>query len=284
MSDRQPIMLLLVHYSDRSECTACAKNFLTSSIFHGPCGHHYCGGCLVDLVEVMIRDESLFPLRCCRQNFPMAQVAHFLTSKLLSQFRTKCIEFGTPSATRIYCPNPRCSSFLGSSDNSDREVDCPQCQTAACSACKNAAHPGEACAENAAILQVKALAQAEHWQTCPGCKAIIELSQGCYHMTCTCRTEFCYLCAARWKTCTCPQWEEARLLDTAHQGVVNQFGARAAVVEPRRFQERVGRRVAELRVNHDCVHDIWKFRHGGGTCNRCNDALPTFLMVSLFCG
>lgn len=43
-------------------------------------------------------------------------------------------------------------------------------------------------------------------------------------MTCLCRTEFCYLCRARWKTCACPQWDEHRLLAVAEQRVDARLG------------------------------------------------------------
>jgi hypothetical protein len=39
----------------------------------------------------------------------------------------------------------------------------------------------------------------------------VELSTGCFHMTCRCKAQFCYLCAARWKSCACVQWNERRL-------------------------------------------------------------------------
>ncbi|KAJ1328857.1 hypothetical protein MN608_05586 [Microdochium nivale] len=35
--------------------------------------------------------------------------------------------------------------------------------------------------------------------------------------SCRCRFEFCYLCAAQWKTCTCNEWDENRLRDRARQ-------------------------------------------------------------------
>ena len=43
-------------------------------------------------------------------------------------------------------------------------------------------------------------------------------------MTCRCRTEFCYLCHARWKTCQCPQWDERRLLAAAEERVDAELG------------------------------------------------------------
>ncbi|OSX63329.1 hypothetical protein POSPLADRAFT_1080865, partial [Postia placenta MAD-698-R-SB12] len=50
---------------------------------------------------------------------------------------------------------------------------------------------------------VLALGETQGWARCPGCETMIELNHGCFHMTCRCKTEFCYVCQARWKTCTC---------------------------------------------------------------------------------
>lgn len=52
---------------------------------------------------------------------------------------------------------------------------------------------------------------------------------GCYHMTCRCKTEFCYLCKATWKTCRCVQWDERRLFRVAEERV----DARPRVDPPR---------------------------------------------------
>jgi hypothetical protein len=158
------------------ECTICMDKCDTLSMYHSPCGHPYCTDCLVDLVEASTRDESLHPLRCCKQHFVTEDVASRLTLNLRSRFYTKSIEFNTPPSSRIYCPKKTCSAFLGASGRSSNII-CPTCKTGVCCQCKNAAHPGNACDEDTEVLQVKALARKELWQTCPGCYAIIELSQ-----------------------------------------------------------------------------------------------------------
>jgi hypothetical protein len=176
-----------------------------------PCDHDYCGDCIISFVKACTRDNSLLPLRCC--NLPISQkaVTPFLTPTLRSFFEAKCLELEIPANRRIYCQSPDCGAFLGSSQNLSGNIVCHDCDSPMCSSCKQPPHTGESCSDNAGILEVRTLARVEHWQTCPGCNAIVELQQGCYHMICRCATQFCYLCATPWKLCKCPQWEERHL-------------------------------------------------------------------------
>lgn len=162
-------------------------------------------------MDACTRDSSLLPLRCCNLPIPKKAILPFLTKTLLTFFEAKSLEMEVPDNHRIYCQGPDCSAFLGSSQKLRGNIICPKCGSPTCASCKQPSHAGESCSDNAGIREVRMLARVEHWQTCPGCNAIVELQQGCYHMTCRCATQFCYLCATPWKGCTCPQWEERRL-------------------------------------------------------------------------
>ena len=190
-----------------------------------PCKHTFCSACIISLVNACTLDETLFPLKCCNKPIDTTTITPYLNADLQRLFAAKCIEFDTPSASRLYCPNTKCSAFIPGGPNrssvgpstskassaSAPTVPCPKCHALACTGCKQSAHPGDNCAENVLILQVRQLAKKEMWQTCPVCKAIVELRQGCYHIVCRCRTQFCYLCGAAWKTCQCQNAEENRL-------------------------------------------------------------------------
>ncbi|KAJ7207182.1 hypothetical protein GGX14DRAFT_366730 [Mycena pura] len=272
----------------RVQCVICGEGLPLSASFVAPCGHFYCSECISDLARSCIGDESLFPLQCCRQPLQMegrGGVFAQLEPRLGRSLREKATEFGTPSANRVYCPHPTCSAFLGSTAHHTTDVKCERCGTDVCVSCKQNTHPGERCGENEALEQLKALAKEQRWQTCPGCARIIDLQQGCFHMTCLCRTEFCYVCAALWKHCECPQWEEVRLLDTAEQRVENEMGVRARVAAPENFERRVQERVDRLRYEHDCVNGHrWRKRNGRGRCEHCNDTLPFYLWLCRSCG
>ncbi|KAL1726962.1 hypothetical protein EV714DRAFT_218274 [Schizophyllum commune] len=266
------------------ECIVCMDDIATQQRVQGPCGHFYCRGCTRQLVTAALQDESLWPLRCDNRPLPIPAIRALLDSATQRTFDAKSAELGTPATRRLYCPSATCSHFLGATDPDGPRADvrCPRCSALACSWCKESAHPGAACGENQAAEAVRALARASGWQTCPECKNIVELSQGCFHMTCRCRAQFCYLCAARWKNCRCRQWDEDRLLDTAHLRVENELGARARQAAPDVFRERVAQRVERLRYNHDCGADghRWRKQYGGGRCESCHDRLALFL---LFC-
>ncbi|KAG1827426.1 uncharacterized protein BJ212DRAFT_1494224 [Suillus subaureus] len=255
------------------ECIICGDPVRRSQIFNAPCSHFYCRGCLVNLVEASTRDETLHPVRCYQKPLPIANFLLLLPSDLQSHFQDKSAEFATPPASRIYCPNQTCSKFLGSSSGRRSEIEC-SCGTP---------HLYEDCAENAQTSAIKSLVSQMGWQTCPGCHAIVELWQGCYHMTCRCSTQFCYLCAALWKTCDCRQWDDQRLLDDAERRVYNEFGAREAVTRPANFVDRVYQRMAALEENHECPVHQWVYRSGGGRCEECHDDLWGYLMRCRHC-
>ncbi|KAG7086026.1 hypothetical protein E1B28_003548 [Marasmius oreades] len=263
-------------------CAICTDNFDSRRVFHAQaCGHFYCVECLVNLIRACIGDESLYPLRCCRQNLSVPDILPRLDLDVRRSFEVKTLEYDVEPNNRLYCSNPVCSAFLGSTAGDKRTVSCSSCKAAVCTGCKKQEHAG-GCTENEGLLQVQALAREQRWPTCPGCNAIIELHHGCYHMTCRCRTQFCYLCAAPWKNCQCPQWEEARLLETAQLRVQNEMGPRVDV-NVGAAQERVQQRIQDFRTYHDCDPHRWRTRWGGGNCEECGYYLPQFLKLCRGC-
>ena len=268
----------------RTNCIICNELCRYFETFKAPCNHDYCRNCLIALVEAFTRDESLFPLRCCQDPIPVAEVLPTLPLTLRSLFERKNAEFSTLTRDRLYCSNLNCSTFLGSSEGRLflSAIQCPHCLAQTCPRCKESAHAGEGCGVGESNEALQALAKSEGWQTCPGCNAVVELNHGCYHITCRCRAQFCYLCAERWKSCDCVQWDDDRLLVAAQEGVQNELGHAAAARMPQAvFAERVERRAAILRDNHHCERHSWRYREGGGMCGECYFTLPTYLLVRI---
>ena len=204
----------LYSYSfSRVNCLICNESSLYFETLKTLCGHYYCRDCLVAFVELCTRDETIFPLSCCQNPIPVEDVLPTLSLELASLFLQKNAEFSVFVGDRLYCSNPNCCIFLGSSEGGRRlllslssGIECPECLVKTCPRCKDPAHPDD---EGCGVSALQALAICEEWQTCPGCNTVVELNFGCNHITCRCGTQFCYLCAAPWKTCTCPQWDGA---------------------------------------------------------------------------
>ncbi|KAG2123758.1 hypothetical protein DEU56DRAFT_745106, partial [Suillus clintonianus] len=154
------------------------------------------------------------------------QVRPHLTQAVLAEFELKAQEFGTMK--RVYCVAPTCSRFLGPLHEGyfTKVFTCtsPTCTMTTCGKCCSR-HEGftHICTPDADAEQILTLSRTSGWARCPGCAQMIELDMGCFHMTCRCRTEFCYLCKELWKNCGCPQWDEARLLATAERRVDAQL-------------------------------------------------------------
>lgn len=220
-------------------CVICQDPIRGGQI-RAPCGHYYDIACVKELFQAAIRDESLFPPRCCRTEILFAYVRPHLTATEVTLFNDKQTELATPN--RVYCANPSCSRFLGPKSTgffSARSKDCSAlgCNTRTCLQCKGkmevATSLGHQCKADEADEQVLALGRTAGWARCPSCAVMIELNLGCFHMTCRCRAEFCYLCTARWKTCACPQWDERRLVVAAAERVDQRFGPAPAAALPR---------------------------------------------------
>ncbi|KAF5353321.1 hypothetical protein D9756_007983 [Leucocoprinus leucothites] len=266
-----------------------------------PCDHYYCMDCLASLVRAATTDESLFPVRCCRKNIPAEILTRYLSKALLTTFQAKAKEFGTPADARVYCCVPTCSAFLGNAEEAKRnrtldwaalywaspdspaKLQCDKCWVETCVECRQRTHPNNTCQQNGAADQVKDLARAQGWQTCPSCKRIIELAFGCNHMTCYRGYEFCYECAARWKTCGCEQWEERRLYATAEARMEREYGEQARVERPVEWGREVQAFAQNLRVNHECFPTHRWGGHGPGVCEECGMYMRVFLKTCKEC-
>jgi hypothetical protein len=113
----------------------------------------------------------------------------------------------------MYCQKNTCSEFISLDNISSRKIECQTCGTTHCPTCKQLYHGFTDCKSNDTDLEFMALMKAnEVWKSCPGCNHAIEHNKGCYHMMCKCKFEFCWVCLSKWKTCTCPNWEEQQLV------------------------------------------------------------------------
>ncbi|KAK2766524.1 ibr finger domain protein [Colletotrichum kahawae] len=240
------------------------------------CGHLYCATCLQKLFQLSLVDESLFPPRCCRQPIPPDQVQHVIPKQLMQEFIAKEIEFST--VNRTYCHQPQCSAFIPPTSIEGDIATCPACQTKTCVLCKSMDHDqDDVCKGDSATREVLKLAAEKKWSRCNKCRAIVELNMGCYHMTCRCGGQFCYLCEAPWKTCACRQWDEPRLFAAAEHRVNRAQNTRNMTAQQRATAIAQARH--NVVRNHACEHNgRWTKLDGAYTCEGCSDRLSEFIL------
>ncbi|CBX95778.1 hypothetical protein LEMA_P029300.1 [Plenodomus lingam JN3] len=197
-------------------CSSCLDSHPEHDTLELPCKgdddvkpHAYCRECLEGFFESSVTDPSHFPPRCCSKMISLSSCAPFLSASLIARFVARKEELETPN--RTYCSNAECSAWIRPAQILAGVATCDQCAQQTCALCKSKAHIGHLCPEDQDVKELMIIAQHKRWQTCPNCKEMVELEQGCFHIACRCLYEFCYLCTAKWKRCDCPLWDERNL-------------------------------------------------------------------------
>ncbi|KAF1992073.1 hypothetical protein K402DRAFT_388639 [Aulographum hederae CBS 113979] len=231
----------------RGQCCSCMEEMPLLMTLAAPCGDVYCRGCIRQLFQGSMTDEELFPPRCCRQNIPVEQLEHIFDQGFIQAFKERALEMATPN--RTYCSHPSCARFIPPGSIIADIATCPRCNIRTCSLCKQASHEGQLCPEDRAFQMLMDVAGENGWQQCHRCRTMVELNHGCNHMTCRCGAQFCYVCAAQWKTCECPQWDEDNLLQEGQRRAARDLHQNA-VPQPQAVQAAV----EHVRENHGCQH------------------------------
>ncbi|KAK9124344.1 hypothetical protein Sjap_013946 [Stephania japonica] len=218
-------------------CTICLEDADASEMFAvDGCSHCYCFSCMKQHVEVKVLHGMLpgCPHDGCKTVLKLDSCRKFLSPKFVEMMSHLLKENAIPVTEKIYCPYPKCSTLMSKrevleyANNIFNDADrsgvrkCVKCHGLFCINCKAPWHSNMSCNEykrsnpRAEDAKLKSLASQKLWRQCVKCNHMIELAEGCYHMTCRCGYEFCYTCGAEWKnkkaTCSCPLWNEANIM------------------------------------------------------------------------
>ncbi|KAK3901038.1 hypothetical protein C8A05DRAFT_35301 [Staphylotrichum tortipilum] len=255
-------------------CICCREDFPAldnGGMLHTlPCGHCYCRECLCIMVEQSIVDESKMPPRCCTQPIPSAIVKLVLPREKQPLFLKSVLQYSTPWDARIFCPRSSCGEFIPPADrgaadpkhrsgnnntnNNPFEAVCRNCGARVCVMCKRAAHPaGQDCPEDRESEAVLRMGERSGWRRCYKCRSLVELAQGCTHMTCRCKAQFCYICGAVWDPAVgCPNFcngeEELERRRVEEEARLAELEAEKLALEKVRVEEEAARLEAERRT------------------------------------
>lgn len=195
------------------------------------------------------------PPKCCGKPIPGITIRSVLSRDEQYLFLKSVLIFSTPWEERIFCPNTICGEFIPKRHKIDPkhpfEVVCKICKTRACSICKQGAHAlGQDCPADLELEAVLRMGELQGWRRCYKCRTLVELAQGCSHITCRCKAQFCYLCSAVWDPVVgCPNYcngEEE--LERRRQAEEARAAAQAA--------EKAAQEAAELARAAEAVEAI----------------------------
>lgn len=162
------------------DCVACGDRFNAERCLEVPCLHYYCDGCLEGLYSAAMRDKTLYPPRCCRQEIPWDIARDLVSGELAAQFEAKKEELDDKSP--VYCHDKHCSEYIKADGHDVTKAVCSTCQAITCTLCKQGTHDG-ACPQDEEVQKMREYAKEEGNQECAQCHQLVELSTGCNHIT-----------------------------------------------------------------------------------------------------
>jgi hypothetical protein len=189
------------------------------------CGHIYCSGCLRHYLA-SAPETKTFPLVClgnetaCKIPISLPLIRRFMTPQAFQAFVEAAFRsYLDQHAQELkYCTTPDCQQIYRHSLEG-RILQCPSCFSTICSACDEEAHEGITCQESRdqknSQLQDRLFNEwaDENGKRCPGCRSVIEKTDGCNHITCRCGAHFCWRCGQTFSAA-----EIYEHMNTAHGG------------------------------------------------------------------
>ncbi|KEF58487.1 uncharacterized protein A1O9_06413 [Exophiala aquamarina CBS 119918] len=162
------------------------------------CNSPRCYDCLKTEFKVALTDLERMPVTCCAM-----VVHHDVANKILSMeeidtYKLKFDENNTPNP--LYCPVPRCSTFLPPRliAKGATKVICPTCLAMVCTICKEQAGKNHACGKGG---QREIILDKFHYKICPKCGTGVMKMYGCPHVRCQCGAHWCWDCRRPINAC-----------------------------------------------------------------------------------
>ncbi|KAF8862529.1 hypothetical protein BDZ45DRAFT_799021 [Acephala macrosclerotiorum] len=190
------------------ECLTCLSDDIPrSKSAKLKCGHRMCHSCLKRIFKLSVKDPQHMPPKCCTADFiPLQHVDRLFDNNFKKLWNAKFAEYSTKN--RIYCPVRKCGEWIRPAnihkEDGRKYGKCACCKTKVCCLCNGKWHGTKECPKDEETNKLLETAKQAGWQRCYSCRTMVELKEGCNHMTCRCTAEFCMICGLKWKTCNCP--------------------------------------------------------------------------------
>lgn len=234
VSDEPGILELEFPYS---ECNICFETFSNDEIKSSWCGHPFCIDCWNQYIDTNINNRNCFKLKCPQPSCDAA-VDEDMIQQLASESRKIQYDYfllrsyveNNNDKELKWCPAPNCCYALSyetlyndSSSSRSRmnyDVTC-FCSHVFCWNCGEEGHTPVDC-ETVAKWMKKTRSEfkltTSGWiiantKPCPSCKIPIQKNKGCYHMTCRCGFDFCWLCLQGRCICYATRLEPVQIFE-----------------------------------------------------------------------
>lgn len=198
--------------NEKSFCEICLEDKARWQMFENDnCSHSFCYDCTSSHIVTKIEDKAKeipCPALNCKVSLNFDSCRLIIPDKALVQWdEFLCLSL-IPNSQKLYCPFRDCSALLvNDSGEIVREIECLECKRSFCAECRVSWHSEFTCEEFQKVYSkkkgredkiVKMLAKKKNWRKCPKCKMYVEKSEGCVHITCRCKYQFCYRCGSKW--------------------------------------------------------------------------------------
>lgn len=170
----------------RVECLACMSAVPQHTSAKLKCGHRMCHSCLKRVFKLSIVDPQHMPPKCCTaDHIPLKHVDKLFRTEFKILWNRKFQEYTT--VNRIYCPTKRCGEWImprNLKNQGERGYGkCSKCGTKVCTICNAKWHGRRTCPKDEATNALLETAKQAGWQRCYSCRTMVELREGCNHMT-----------------------------------------------------------------------------------------------------
>lgn len=145
-----------------------------------------CNSCLKRIFRLSVKDPQHMPPKCCTADFiPLQHVDKLFNNNFKKLWNTKFAEYSTKN--RIYCPARKCGEWIRPAnihkEDGRKYGKCGQCKTKVCCLCNGKWHGSKECPKDEETNKLLETAKQAGWQRCYSCRTMVELKEGCNHMT-----------------------------------------------------------------------------------------------------
>jgi len=192
------------------DCPICLESYTHGFVKLSGCKHGVCIGCLRESIrQAMVQTSSppACPMYQCGCRLSQEELLKYTPREtLLSMDR----QFMYQRLDAFVCAGT-CGMMVfidknsSDNDNSCNQYWCPKCSHSMCGQCHASNHPGTDCKNSGVTKSLPDFLNEANtnlcssWTSCPLCHQAIFRSEGCAHITCVCRCNFCFYCRRKWR-------------------------------------------------------------------------------------